>query len=118
MFALLLAGCNDDTSNSSSSASGAASSVAKAAGDVAQIVDSTKAGTFVVSFKAAFPKLSQGRTDAQISTILNQTCADIKAGKAEDATVTAVAAHAKNGSVEATKEEAQAIYQMVKLMCA
>lgn len=113
-FALLLAGCGDDSSNSSSPASAAASS---AAGDVARVVDSTKAGTFVVSFKAAFPKLAQGRTDAQISDLLTQTCADRKAGKAEDAAVTALVGRLKNGATEATKEEAQAIYAMAQMMC-
>nr|WP_232542166.1 hypothetical protein [Nocardia bovistercoris] len=111
---MLLAGCGDDSSTSSSPAS---SSTAKAAGNAAQVVDSTKAGTFVVSFKAAFPKLAQGRTDAQISDILSQTCTDRKAGKAEDAAVTALVGRLKNGSTEATKEEAQAIYAMAQMMC-
>ncbi|MEV0294858.1 hypothetical protein [Nocardia sp. NPDC050710] len=116
VFALLLAGCNDDSSSSSATSAGT-SAAAKPAGDVAQIIDSAKAGTFVVSFKSAFPKLAQGKSDTQISAILNETCQDLKAGKAEDAVVTSITARAKNGSTEATKEEAQAIYQMAKLMC-
>ncbi|MET7770230.1 hypothetical protein [Nocardia sp. NPDC005366] len=118
VFALLLSGCSDDTSTSSASATGAsASSAAKPAGDAAQIVDSAKAGTFVVSFKSAFPKLAQGKSDTQISEILNQTCSELKSGKSEDAVINSVVSRAKNGSTEATKEEAAAIYQMAKLMC-
>ncbi|WP_405180323.1 hypothetical protein OG225_03060 [Nocardia sp. NBC_01377] len=115
VFALLLAGCNDDTATSSAAAG--TSAAAEAASSVARVVDGAKAGTFVVSFKSAFPKLAQGRSDVQISDILNQTCSDLKSGKAEDAVISGVATHAKNGSTEVTKDEAAAIYQMAKLMC-
>ncbi|MEU8894433.1 hypothetical protein [Nocardia sp. NPDC048505] len=111
--ALLLAGCGgeDKADTPASSASSAA------AASAASIVDSARAGTFVVSYKSAFPKLAAGRSDAQIAEILTETCKDVKAGKAEDAIVTNVVKLAKNGSVEASKEEAQSVYQMAKIMC-
>ncbi|MGW4366989.1 hypothetical protein ACWEKT_15210 [Nocardia takedensis] len=113
-FALLLTGCGDDSTDSSTAAS---SSATAAASSLAQVVDSTKAGTFVVSYKSAFPALAQGRTDVQISEILSKTCTDIKAGKSEDAAVATVISATKNGDKQASKEEAQAIYQMARLMC-
>lgn len=108
VFALLLAGCSDD----SSSTAGSSSSAAPAAQ-----VDSGKAGMFVVSYRNAFPKLAEGRDDAAVSGVLTQTCGDIKAGKPESDVVAAIVKNSKNGATAATTEEAQAIFQMAKLMC-
>ncbi|MFX0579141.1 hypothetical protein [Nocardia nepalensis] len=113
VLALLLAGCNDD--KAASPATGAATtSAAKAAGS--ETLDSVKAGTFVVSYRSAFPKLAEGKDDAKISGILVDTCKDIKGGKSEDEVVQNVIKRTK-GSTEASKEEAQAIYQMAKMLC-
>lgn len=108
VFALLLAGCSDDSSSTAGSSSSAA--------PTAQ-VDSGKAGMFVVSYRNAFPKLAEGRDDAAVSGVLTQTCGDIKAGKSESDVVAAIVKNSKNGATAATTEEAQAIFQMAKLMC-
>ncbi|GAD87444.1 hypothetical protein [Nocardia asteroides] len=109
VFALLLAGCGDDTSTTTAATSTSAAAAAQ--------VDSGKAGMFVVSYRNAFPKLAEGRDDAAIGGLLTQTCGDIKAGKAEADVVAGVVKNAKNGATAPTTEEAQAIYQMAKLMC-
>ncbi|MGW4770744.1 hypothetical protein ACWEO2_22220 [Nocardia sp. NPDC004278] len=116
VFALLIAGCSDDKSSSTAaSASGAATtSAANAAGS--ETLDSVKAGTFVVSYRSAFPKLADGKDDAKIRDVLVETCKDIKGGKSEDEIVQNVIKRTK-GSAEASKEEAQAIYQMAKMLC-
>ncbi|MFD4428685.1 hypothetical protein [Nocardia sp. NPDC058497] len=108
VFALLLAGCGDDSSSTAASSSSAA--------PTAQ-VDSGKAGMFVVSYRNAFPKLAEGRDDAAVSGVLTQTCGDIKAGKAESDVVAGIVQSSTNGATAATTEEAQAIFQMAKLMC-
>ncbi|MEV6362819.1 hypothetical protein [Nocardia asteroides] len=108
VFALLLAGCGDDTTTTAATSTSAAA---------AAQVDSGKAGMFVVSYRNAFPKLAEGRDDAAIGGLLTQTCGDIKAGKAEADVVAGVVKNAKNGATAPTTEEAQAIYQMAKLMC-
>lgn len=79
-------------------------------------MDSVKAGTFVVSYRSAFPKLADGKDDAKIRDVLVETCKDIKGGKSEDEIVQNVIKRTK-GSAEASKEEAQAIYQMAKMLC-
>ncbi|MFD0362617.1 hypothetical protein ACFQZZ_14310 [Nocardia sp. GCM10030253] len=118
LFTLLLAGCNDDKASSAapSTTAGAGTSSVSAAGD-AHAPDNIKAGTFVVSFRSAFPKLADGKDDNKIRDILVETCKDVKDGKAEDAVVQNIIKRTKTGSVEASKDEAQAIYQMAKLLC-
>ncbi|MEV4236381.1 MULTISPECIES: hypothetical protein [unclassified Nocardia] len=113
VLALLLAGCGDDKDSSAAPAS-ATTSAAKAAGG--EMLDNVKAGTFVVSYRSAFPKLAEGKDDAKIGDILVQTCKDIKDGKSEDEVVQNVIKRTK-GASEASKEEAQAIYQMAKMLC-
>ncbi|WP_330253647.1 hypothetical protein OG874_03310 [Nocardia sp. NBC_00565] len=116
VLALLLAGCGDDKSAPAASSSAAATtSAAKAAGG--ETLDNVKAGTFVVSYRSAFPKLAEGKDDTKIRDILVDTCKDIKDGKGEDEVVQNVIKRTKTGATEASKEEAQAIYQMAKMLC-
>ncbi|MDO3648703.1 hypothetical protein [Nocardia mangyaensis] len=109
VFALLLSGCGDDSSSTTDSSSTAAAPSAE--------VDAGKAGMFVVSYRNAFPKLAEGRDDKAVADVLTQTCGDIAAGKSEPDTVAGIVSSTENGSATATNEEAQAIYQMSKLMC-
>ncbi|MEV4127918.1 hypothetical protein [Nocardia sp. NPDC049707] len=113
VFALFLAGCGDDK-NSSAAPAAATTSAAETAGS--ETLDNVKAGTFVVSYRSAFPKLAEGKDDTKIRDILVATCKDIKDGKSEDEVVQAVIKRTK-GTIEASKEEAQAIYQMAKMLC-
>ncbi len=110
VFALLLAGCSDDSS------SAGAPTASTTAAPTFQ-VEASKAGMFVVSYRNAFPKLAQGRDDAAIAAVLNHSCSEIKAGKSEADTVATIIKAAKNGDTAATTEEATAVYQMSKLMC-
>ncbi|MGK8524460.1 hypothetical protein ACRS6B_24205 [Nocardia asteroides] len=110
LFALLLTGCGDDKTST------ATSSPTTTAAQAAAQVDNVKAGAFVVSFRGAFPKLAEGKDDAKIATILSETCADIKAGEAEDEVVGNITKRA-GGATQPSSEEAKAIYQMAKLMC-
>ncbi|MFC9877771.1 hypothetical protein [Nocardia salmonicida] len=112
VFALLLAGCSDD----SSSAGASTASTSTMAAPTFQ-VEASKAGMFVVSYRNAFPKLAQGRDDAAVAAVLNHSCSEIKAGKSEADTVATIIKAAKNGDTTATTEEATAVYQMSKLMC-
>ncbi|MFC8044426.1 hypothetical protein [Nocardia sp. NPDC057353] len=109
---LVLAGCGGDDATATSSSSSAAATTS-----APQLVDAVKAGTFVISFRSAFPALASGKDDAALGNTLNQTCADIRAGEPEaeirDAVAERVAANGKNAS----PEEAAAIFQMVKMMC-
>lgn len=119
LFALLVAGCNgDDTATGEAAATSApaASTVADQPGGV-EVPDNIKAGTFVVSYRSAFPKLAEGRTDAEIADILTGTCADIEGGKSEDDTVNAIVDRTKSGDVAASKEEALAIFNIAKYIC-
>lgn len=109
---LVLAGCGgDDAAASSSSSSAAATTSAP------QVVDAVKAGTFVVSFRSAFPALASGKDDAALSNALNQTCGDIKAGRSEADVQAALADRVAANGTKASPEEAAAIFQMIKLMC-
>ncbi|WP_062990335.1 hypothetical protein [Nocardia anaemiae] len=114
VLALLLAGCGDDKDSSAAPAS-ATTSAAKSAGG--ETLDNVKAGTFVVSYRSAFPKLAEGKDDTKIRDILVETCKDIKDGKGEDEVVQNVIKRTKGATTEASKEEAQAIYQMAKMLC-
>ncbi|MFE1597220.1 hypothetical protein [Nocardia sp. NPDC058705] len=109
VFALLLAGCSDDSSSAGSPATTTAAPAFQ--------VEASKAGMFVVSYRSAFPKLSEGRDDATIAAVLNHSCSDLKAGKSEADTIATIQKAAKNGDVAATTEEATAVYQMSKMMC-
>ncbi|PKV76522.1 hypothetical protein ATK86_7452 [Nocardia fluminea] len=110
LFALLLAGCGDD---SASAGSPAASTTPAPSFQV----EASKAGMFVVSYRNAFPKLAQGRDDAAVAAVLNHSCSEIKAGKSEADTIATIMKAAKNGDTAATTEEATAVYQMSTLMC-
>ncbi|MET9214568.1 MULTISPECIES: hypothetical protein [unclassified Nocardia] len=110
VFALLLAGCGDDSSSAAAGGSSAATTPEYK-------VDPSKAGMFVVSYRNAFPKLSAGRDDAAVATVLNQSCGDIKGGKSEADTIAGIIKATKNGADAATEDEARAIYQMSTLMC-
>ncbi|MFQ6399142.1 hypothetical protein ACLMAJ_37635 [Nocardia sp. KC 131] len=114
LFTLLLAGCNDDTAGSAAPSTTASAGASAAGSDPG---DNIKAGTFVVSFRSAFPKLADGKDDNKIRDLLVDTCKDVKDGKAEDAVVLNIIKRTRTGSTEASKEEAQAIYQMAKLLC-
>ncbi|MFC9438482.1 hypothetical protein [Nocardia sp. NPDC057030] len=113
LVALLLTGCGDDKASSATPSSSAPTAASN--GD-AQVVDNVKAGAFVVSFRGAFPKLADGKDDAKIATILSDTCKEIKANKSEDDVVKSIVKRS-SGKVDATPEEARAIYQMAKMMC-
>ncbi|QIS02742.1 hypothetical protein F5X71_10785 [Nocardia brasiliensis] len=111
VFALLLTGCGNDKATTDA----ASATTAQSSGDT-QVVDSVKAGAFVVSFRGAFPKLAEGKDDAKLSAVLSDSCKDIKAGKPEDEVIQSIIKRA-SGSTEATPEESKAIYQMAKMMC-
>ncbi|MEU2254380.1 hypothetical protein ABZ540_14555 [Nocardia xishanensis] len=113
LFALLVAGCGSDDKDSAAPA--ATSSAAQP--NSAAVPDSAKAGMFVVSYRSAFPKLADGRSDAQVAEIFTATCKDVKDGKAEDAVVHNIVDRTKSGQTAATKEEAQAIYTTAKYLC-
>ncbi|SDE58464.1 hypothetical protein [Rhodococcus tukisamuensis] len=108
-----------------SSASAAAGSAISSAGAAASTlasqargaVDTAKVSTFTVAFKTRYPSLAEGRDDAVIGDILNQTCADINANKPESEVVTSLEARAGNEGTAATPEQAQEIYNMAKPLC-
>ncbi|MFE3545712.1 hypothetical protein ACFXK0_22340 [Nocardia sp. NPDC059177] len=108
VVAVLLAGCGDDSAAADSAATSAAPTVQ---------VDASKAAMFVVSYRNAFPKLSEGRDDAALRGVLGQTCGDIAAGKSTDDVVAGIVRNATNGATAASTEEAQAIYEMATRMC-
>ncbi|MFF0542142.1 hypothetical protein ACWEVD_09435 [Nocardia thailandica] len=108
-FALFVAGCGDDSSNS------AAPTTTSTAPEVK--VDATQAGVFVVNYRNAFPKLAEGLDDRAVSKVLTTTCGEIKAGKSQDEVVKSIVTVAKNGSAAPTNDEALAVYQVAKLMC-
>ncbi|MFE3290312.1 hypothetical protein [Rhodococcus sp. NPDC059234] len=139
-ISLAVAGCSSDSSDTttttansakdkasaamSSAASavgGAVSSASAAAGSAVSkaqgAVDNVKTTTFTVAFKAGFPSLAEGRDDAAIADILNQTCADIDANQDETKVVTGLETRAGNNGVPATQEQAQHIYDLAKPLC-
>ncbi|UGT60614.1 hypothetical protein [Nocardia asteroides] len=110
-LALVLAGCGGDDAAAPAGSSSAAATSAP------QVVDAVKAGTFVVSFRSAFPALASGKDDAALSNTLNQTCADIRAGKPEADVRASVADRVAANGTKGSPEEAAAIFQMIKMMC-
>jgi PBP1b-binding outer membrane lipoprotein LpoB len=117
LFTLLLAGCSDNNASSAAPSSTASAGTSSASSADSPVLDNVKTSAFVVSYRNAFPKLAEGKDDAKIRDIVVQTCKDIKDGKAEDAVVQNVITRTKTGSVQASKEEAQALYQMAKMLC-
>ncbi|MCP2298492.1 hypothetical protein SAMN04244553_3741 [Nocardia amikacinitolerans] len=115
LFALLIAGCSSDDKDTATASSTSTSPATQPSG--AAVPDSAKAGMFVVSYRSAFPKLAEGRSDAQIAEIFTATCKDIKDGKAEDAIVQSTVDRSKSGQTAASKEEAQAIFTTAKYLC-
>ncbi|MFC9895413.1 hypothetical protein ACFVMC_17165 [Nocardia sp. NPDC127579] len=112
LAALLLAGCGGEDKPATPAAASSA-----AAASASAIVDSARAGAFVISFKSAFPQLAAGRADAQIGEILTRTCGNVKAAKAEDAILADIVQLAGNGSAQISEQEAQLVYQMAKNVC-
>ncbi|MEV0031109.1 hypothetical protein [Nocardia sp. NPDC050793] len=117
LFALLVAGCGSDDKDSAAPAATSAAASPATQPNSAAVPDNAKAGMFVVSYRSAFPKLADGRSDAQVADIFTATCKDIKDGKAEDAVVQNIVDRTKSGQTAATKEEAQAIYTTAKYLC-
>ncbi|WP_280194978.1 hypothetical protein [Nocardia farcinica] len=114
LFALLIAGCGDNAGDAG--APGTSSSPAASA-PAGSVPDTAKAGMFVVSYRSAFPKLAEGRSDAQIAELFTGTCSDITGGKSEDAVVDGIVERTGSGGTAATTEEARAIYTTAKYMC-
>ncbi|TQF73859.1 hypothetical protein FK531_04045 [Rhodococcus spelaei] len=108
-------------SSAASAVGGAMSSASAAVGSAASkaqgAVDSAKSTTFTVAFKAGFSNLAEGRDDAAIADIFNQTCADIDANQDESTIVTGLETRAGNNGVPATKDQAQHIYDIAKPLC-
>ncbi|MFC9786302.1 hypothetical protein [Rhodococcus sp. NPDC127528] len=108
-------------SSAANAVGGAVSSASAAAGSAMSkaqgAVDTVKTTTFTVAFKAGFPSLAEGRDDAAIADILNQTCADIAANQDEAKVVTGLETRAGNNGVPATQEQAQHIYDLAKPLC-
>ncbi|MEU4841481.1 hypothetical protein [Nocardia testacea] len=108
-----VAACGSDGADPAPAAS---PTTAAASPDTAQI-DQVKAGSFIISFRGAFPGLAEGRDDAAITGIFTETCAEIRAGEPENEVVPALSDRLAAGTTEATDAETQAVYQMVAVMC-
>ncbi|MFC4605600.1 hypothetical protein [Rhodococcus kronopolitis] len=100
-----------------SAASSAGAAVSTLASQARGAVDTAKVATFTATFKVRYPSLAEGRDDAVIGDILEQTCADIDADKPESEVVTSLEARAGNEGTAATPEQAQEIYNMAKPAC-
>ncbi|MGW5385939.1 hypothetical protein [Nocardia sp. NPDC003963] len=108
-----VAACRSDSAESSSPAPATTTSTNP---DTAQI-DQVKAGSFVIGFRSAFPDLAAGRDDAALTATFTETCAAVRAGDPEDEVLTELTGRLATGGTEATEPEAQAVYQMVAVMC-
>ncbi|MEU4316504.1 hypothetical protein [Nocardia sp. NPDC024068] len=80
-------------------------------------LDQVKAGSFVIGFRGGFPALAEGRDDAAIAAIFTETCADIRSGTTENEAVSAVSDRLGEGGTQVGPQEAQAVYQMIAVMC-
>ena len=100
-----------------SAASSAKEAAGTAASKVGQAFDQAKLATFVGAFRIAYPDLATGRTDASIEAIVTDTCPAIAAGQDEQATINQVGALAANDGTHPTPDQAQRIYQLVKIAC-
>lgn len=117
VLTLLLAGCGDDKASTSTGSSTTGTSAAAQPSGQAEIIDTVKAATFLVTYKTAFPALAEGKDDNTISAIYADTCKEIKAGKAQDVIITNVTERTKSPSVTATATEAQMLYETIKTTC-
>lgn len=109
----VVAACGSDTGDPEGSAP---ATTAAPSPDTAQI-DQVKAGSFVIGFRGAFPGLADGRDDAAITAIFTGTCADIRAGAPEGEVLPELTDRLAIGDTEPTEPEAQAVYQMIAVMC-
>lgn len=108
VFALSLTGCGTDDSGDSAQSATTTTSPAPVA------VDNAKAGMFVVSYRNAFPDLTQGREDRELAEMFSGICGGIAAGESQDAVVADIVARTDSA---ATTEQALAIYATARYMC-
>ncbi len=106
VVALLLTGCGTDDSPQS-----AATTTTTAPTGA---VDNAKAGMFVVSYRNAFPDLTQGREDREIAELFSAICGGIAAGESQDAVVADIVTRTDSA---ATTDQALAIYATARYMC-
>ncbi|ONM48672.1 hypothetical protein [Nocardia donostiensis] len=112
VFALFIAGCQDESGQAQAPTTPAATSTA-----AGPDLSSAKAGSFVIGFKGAFPALAADRSDTDIRDVFTDTCTDIRERKPENKIVGDLIARTASGEAAATPEEARAIYQMIEVLC-
>lgn len=69
---------------------------------------------FVVSYRNAFPALTEGRADSELADMFGAICGGIDAGESQDTAVADIVARTDSA---ATTEEALAIYATARYMC-
>ncbi|WP_139795355.1 hypothetical protein, partial [Nocardia donostiensis] len=79
VFALFIAGCQDESGQAQAPTTPAATSTA-----AGPDLSSAKAGSFVIGFKGAFPALAADRSDTDIRDVFTDTCTDIRERKPEN----------------------------------
>lgn len=100
------------------SAKAAVGSAAESAAERASsAVDQAKLSVFTATFRTAYPNLAAGRDDASIQSIVTETCPQIAAGENEQAVIAHVSQLATNGGTVPTPDQANRIYQLVKVAC-
>lgn len=81
------------------------------------VFEGAKSAAFVASFKGAFPDLARGRSDQDITSILDETCADLQDSEAQQDVQEDIKSRAENDGTVPTDNQARQIYEMAKVAC-
>lgn len=88
-----------------------------AATSVNAVLEGAKSAAFVASFKAAFPELARGRSDRDITSILDETCVDLQESRDQQDVQEDIKSRAENDETQPTDNQARQIYEMAEVAC-
>lgn len=108
---------NDPTPPISSIAPSVGSALQSAQKSVEEKFDDAKLVVFVTAFRARYAHLAEGRNDESIEHIAIESCIDIARGADEQAVTEQIVSLAENGSTRPSREQADRIYDLVRLTC-
>ncbi|MBT0567512.1 hypothetical protein [Williamsia sp. CHRR-6] len=122
-IALTSSGCSDSGDSGASASSSVAPATETTSAATAQAPAATatqvlpppsaqNVAAFVTAFKAQFPDLVGGRSDAAIATVFDQSCLDVRSGKDALTVSNALGDRVKVGS-----QQAEAVYGLLIQYC-
>ncbi|NLE80043.1 MAG: hypothetical protein GX610_10770 [Rhodococcus sp.] len=88
-----------------------------AASSVNAAMDDAKSAVFVAAYRGAFAGLAEGRSDDDITSVLQETCVDLESSAEPQDVQDEIKSRSENNGTEPTDNQARQIYEMAKVAC-